>query len=192
MDLPQDIIPTTYVSDNFDTIYSLLDTHKKIVVKPHDGAKGSNVELFMRDQNDLDARVSSYASRVEAPYIFQSYVEGIEKLGDTRVHVIDYQPVSGVRRLPPENDFRTNYSIGGSIQPARITPRIEHIVERITPFLKENELSYVGIDVFADQVLGEINLVSPGLLRYTDVLNEDTSGVDAVYSLLEKFRKTRF
>lgn len=100
--------------------------------------------------------------------------EFIPNEGDIRIFVVGFKAIAAMRRIPPEDDFRSNISRGAKAEPYELNenPEIKTIAERVA---KMNSTQIAGVDVMLHKetkvpYILEINR-SPqfrGLEKYTD------------------------
>ena len=109
---PQCCAPTLITRDMAD-MAAFLAEHGKIVVKPLDGMGGRSI--FVLEKADLNARVvfetlTDYGQRFA---IAQRYLPEIATTGDSRVLLIDGEPVPyALARMPSAHDHRGNLAAG--------------------------------------------------------------------------------
>lgn len=96
----------------------------------------------------------------------QEYVSRAEH-GDVRVLVVGGEvlrvgdQIAAVRRVPGQDDFRSNIHAGGRPMPGEVTAPMRRVIEAVAPRLAMDGLYIVGLDFIGD-VLCEINVHSPG------------------------------
>ena len=66
-----------------------------------------------------------------------------------------------MKRVPSEDDHRSNVSAGGTIVKHKLTKKEKELCKRIGPKLVKDGLFFVGIDVI-NGMLVEVNVMSPG------------------------------
>ena len=104
------------------------------------------------------------------PLIIQEYISQISQ-GDKRVILFDGKPVGAVNRVPNENSNSANFHAGGGAQKTILSKRDLEICQIIAPYLQENGLFFVGIDIIGDY-LTEINVTSPTGIQEIDRLDK--------------------
>jgi len=166
----------------FKTSLPLMATyqyHEKIaypcVVKKRDGHGGQEVYL-LQDEKDLRTAYKT------DDYIFQdfSYPPG----RDLRVYVINNEIIASVLRSN-DNDFKSNYSLGGSISLYDLSPdqslRVQEVLNRVN-------IDYAGIDFLLDQndnlIFNEIEDVVGARMLY------NLSSIDVVDLLLDHVKSS--
>ena len=109
---PQCCAPTLITRDMAD-MDAFLAEHGKVVVKPLDGMGGRSI--FVLEKADLNARVvfetlTDYGRRFA---IAQRYLPEIAQTGDSRVLLVDGEPVPyALARMPSAHDHRGNLAAG--------------------------------------------------------------------------------
>jgi len=158
----------TLISRNMADMHAFLAEHGRIVCKPLDGMGGRSI--FALEQGDKNANVifetqTGYGSRYA---IVQKYLPEIVTGGDSRILVIDGEPVPyALARIPSASDNRGNLAAGAKGQGRQLTERDRWLVSQIGPVLRERGMLFVGLDVIGDYVT-EINVTSPTGVRELD------------------------
>lgn len=164
---PQCCAPTLITRDMADMKEFLLE-HGKIVCKPLYGMGGRSI--FAVDQGDKNANVifetlTEYGSRFA---IVQRYIPDIVRTGDSRVLLIDGDPVPfALARIPSGEDNRGNLAAGAKGVGRPLNDRDRWLAAQIGPTLAERGMLFVGLDVIGDYVT-EINVTSPTGIRELD------------------------
>jgi glutathione synthase len=164
---PQCCAPTLITRDMADMKEFLLE-HGKIVCKPLYGMGGRSI--FAVDQGDKNANVifetlTEYGSRFA---IVQRYIPDIVQTGDSRVLLIDGDPVPfALARIPSGEDNRGNLAAGAKGVGRPLNDRDRWLAAQIGPTLAERGMLFVGLDVIGGYVT-EINVTSPTGIRELD------------------------
>jgi glutathione synthase len=164
---PQCCAPTLITRDMAD-MKEFLREHGKIVCKPLYGMGGRSI--FAVDQGDKNANVifetlTEYGSRFA---IVQRYIPDIVQTGDSRVLLIDGDPVPfALARIPSGEDNRGNLAAGAKGVGRPLNDRDRWLAAQIGPTLSERGMLFVGLDVIGDYVT-EINVTSPTGIRELD------------------------
>jgi gamma-F420-2:alpha-L-glutamate ligase len=131
-------VPKTYLaSHNLEIIEKEIGC--PIVIKPIIGAQGKGVILA----EDLDI-LKGLESR---DFMVQEYIE-YSRGRDIRVFIVGGKAIACVERVGAEDDFRSNFSLGGSVRPYNLTPEIKKIAESTAKALR---LEIGGIDLLFNQ-----------------------------------------
>ncbi len=168
------IIPKTYVSKNIKYLKSIIkeSESEKMIMKPLNGYGGSGVILLekgaMSNVNSLlDFYVKGQGS--ESNYvILQNYVEGAE-LGDVRVLMLHGEPIGAMRRVPAQDDARSNVSAGGKVVKHVLTKEEKKLCRLVGNKLIQDGLYFVGLDIIGGKLI-EVNVLSPGGISYINRL----------------------
>jgi glutathione synthase len=185
---PQCCAPTLITRDMGD-MHAFLHQHKHIVCKPLFGMGGKSI--FVIAEGDKNANVifenmTDYGSRFA---IVQKYLPDIVTTGDSRVLVIDGEPVPyALARIPSPTDNRGNLAAGAKGVGRPLNDRDRWLVSQIGPTLRERGMIFVGLDVIGGFVT-EINVTSPTGIRELDKqFHIDVAGMlmDAIARKLKK------
>jgi glutathione synthase len=164
---PQCCAPTLITRDMAD-MHAFLRQHGRIVCKPLHGMGGRSV--FVVDVGDKNANVvfetmTEYGVRFA---IVQKYIADIVDSGDTRILVIDGEPVPyALARIPSASDNRGNLAAGARGEGRELNDRDRWLVNEIGPTLRDRGMLFVGLDVIGGYVT-EINVTSPTGVRELD------------------------
>jgi glutathione synthase len=150
-----DLMPPTLVTWDQDAIRAFRAEFGDIIVKPLFGNGGAGVFRIKPGDENLASLLEMHAARTTEPAVRQ---------GDKRIILIDGEPLGAINRVPAEGEARSNMHVGGRAERVALTARDAEICARIGPFLRDNGLIFVGIDVIGDY-LTEINVTSPTGLR---------------------------
>jgi glutathione synthase len=161
---PECCAPTLITRDMGD-MHAFLREHGKIVCKPLYGMGGRSI--FVIDRGDKNASVvfetlTDYGSRFA---IVQRYLPEIVTTGDSRVILIDGEPVPyALARIPTAADNRGNLAAGARGVGRPLNDRDRWLAAQIGPTLRERGMVFVGLDVIGGFVT-EINVTSPTGIR---------------------------
>jgi glutathione synthase len=185
--VPEEHRPRMLVSRDPGAIRRFVEREGSAVVKPLLGTRGSDVFRVEAADPNLN-QIMDILTR-DSFAMAQTYLpEAVE--GDTRVLVLDGAAlehegaVAAVRRIPGENDFRSNVHVGAVAAAGEYTPGIRRVVEAVAPRLAAAGLWLCGLDVIGDKVV-EINVFAPGGLQDA----KRFTGVDFVAPVLEAFER---
>jgi glutathione synthase len=161
---PECCAPTLITRDMGD-MHAFLREHGKIVCKPLYGMGGRSI--FVIDRGDKNASVvfetlTEYGSRYA---IVQRYLPEIVTTGDSRVILVDGEPVPyALARIPTAADNRGNLAAGARGVGRPLNDRDRWLAAQIGPALRERGMVFVGLDVIGGFVT-EINVTSPTGIR---------------------------
>lgn len=161
-----EIIPATHVSKNKEYLKRTIreSDSEKMIMKPLNGYGGSGVIMLEKSaRSNINSLLDFYIDNKDGSsnyVILQDYIEGAEK-GDVRILILNGEVIGAMRRVPSEDDHRSNVSAGGTIVKHKLTQKEKDLCERIGPKLLKDGLFFVGIDVI-NGMLVEVNVMSPG------------------------------
>jgi glutathione synthase len=164
---PQCCAPTLITRDMGD-MEAFLRELGKIVVKPLHVMGGKSI--FVVEQNDKNMNVvfetlTEYGQKFA---IVQRYLPEIVATGDSRVLLIDGEPVPyALARIPSANDNRGNLAAGAKGVGRPLNERDRWLTGQIGPALAAKGMIFVGLDVIGGFVT-EINVTSPTGIRELD------------------------
>ncbi|MGA7824719.1 MAG: glutathione synthase, partial [Steroidobacteraceae bacterium] len=144
---PQCCAPTLICRD-MGEIAAFLREHGRIVVKPLHGMGGRSI--FVLDADDHNARVvfetlTDYGHRFA---MAQRYIPEIATTGDSRVLLIDGEPVPyALARFPSPEDHRGNLAAGAKGVGRPLNDRDRWLAREIGPALAARGMLFVGLDV---------------------------------------------
>jgi glutathione synthase len=109
--------------------------------------------------------LSDYGSRYA---MVQRYIPDIVTTGDSRVILVDGEPVPyALARIPAGNDNRGNLAAGATGIGRPLDDRDRFLAAQIGPTLAAEGMLFVGLDVIGGFVT-EINVTSPTGIRELD------------------------
>jgi glutathione synthase len=173
----------TLISRDMDAMAQFAAEHGRIVCKPLDGMGGRSI--FVVDPNDKNMPVvfetlTAYGTRYA---MVQRYLPEIAATGDSRVLLIDGEPVPyALARMPSATDNRGNLAAGAKGVGRPLNARDRELAARIGPVLRDAGMLFVGLDVIGGYVT-EINVTSPTGIRELDkTFGTDIAGllIDAI------------
>jgi glutathione synthase len=193
-----EILPRTIVSSDPKKIGNFMYNLKekgcsKAVYKPTIGFCGKGIEKIDLQGKDLEKLIemSSDLFAPENGWVIQEFIEGIEKYGSKKIHIIDGEPVGALLRFPEDDSFICD----GDGKKTSITDSDIIIIEKIMPFLEKTKTFWAGVDIIGPY-LGEINAVSSGGVYPLDEVygNIDSDGgvASAIINKLKKSCQDKF
>ncbi len=179
---PQCCAPTLITRNALD-ITAFAAEHGKIVVKPLDGMGGKSIFVTEKGDKNLPVIIETLTDYGQRFAIAQRYVPDIASTGDSRVLLIDGEPVPyALARIPAAHDNRGNLAAGAKGVGRELNERDRWLAAEIGPKLAELGMVFVGIDVIGGFVT-EINVTSPTGIRELDSqfgLNIGSMVIDAL------------
>jgi glutathione synthase len=179
----------TLITRDMRGMTAFMAEHGRVVCKPLFGMGGRSV--FVLDAGDKNANVvfetlTDYGQRYA---IVQRYIPDIVSTGDTRILLIDGEPVEhALARIPPSGDNRGNLAAGAQGIGRPLNDRDRWLCSQIGPVMRERGMMFVGLDVIGGFVT-EINVTSPtGIRELEKQFKVDIAGrfIDAVLARLER------
>ncbi|MEX2596137.1 MAG: glutathione synthase [Salibacteraceae bacterium] len=168
------VIPETHVSKNKEYLKRVIADSKsdKMILKPLDGYGGSGVILLERKASaSVSSLLDFYINgQSQQKYVIvQEYVEGAEQ-GDVRILMLNGKPIGAMKRVPQQDEARSNVHAGGTAVKHVLSKEEMRICELIGPRLVADGLYFVGLDVINGKLI-EVNVLSPGGITRINKLN---------------------
>ncbi len=164
---PQCCAPTLITRDMGD-MEAFLREHGKIVCKPLHGMGGRSIFVIARDDKNTNVIFETLTEYGQRFAIVQRYLPEIVATGDSRVLLIDGEPVPyALARIPSASDHRGNLAAGATGIGRPLNERDRWLAAQIGPVLAAKGMLFVGLDVIGGYVT-EINVTSPTGIRELD------------------------
>lgn len=146
------------IVESFASMRSVLQTLWKLDPK---------IEVLIQEkiESDFDLRIHVLTKRFNAP-----------KPEDTDAVLLGY-----MRRNRVEKDFRTNYSLGGSVEKTKVTPEQERIAIEAAKAIGCN---WCGVDLIVDKKTGKNYVLEVNSSPGTQGLKKAT-GIDVVADIID-------
>lgn len=154
-----EIIPKTLVTKQSDRIIEFVMEYDRAVIKPIHLFGGKNVLLLEKNDLELHEKIDSIIEKGSEYAIIQEYLKNVVN-GDKRILLLDGELLGSFKRVPRKGEFRANMALGGRVEKADVTEDDKLIIDTIRPYLKQNNLAFVGLDVI-DGKLIEMNVTCP-------------------------------
>lgn len=172
-DEKNEIIPRTHVTKNKEYLKNVIkEGPDRMILKPLNGFGGSGVILIeKRAMKSINSLLDFYIDNKDGTssyVILQDYINGADQ-GDVRILMLNGQPIGAMKRVPGEEDHRSNVSAGGTVIKHTLSKQEKELCRRIGPKLVKDGLYFVGIDVI-EGMLVEVNVMSPGGITYINRL----------------------
>ena len=159
-----ELTPETLVTRDAARIKAFHQQHGDIILKPLDGMGGSSIFRVKPGDPNLSVIIETLTGLGKHYCMAQNYIPAIVD-GDKRILVVDGEPVPYcLARIPQKGETRGNLAAGGSGEARPLTDHDWTIAKTVAPYLKQNGLIFVGLDVIGDK-LTEINVTSPTCIR---------------------------
>jgi glutathione synthase len=164
---PQCCAPTLITRDMSD-MEAFLREHGKIVCKPLHGMGGRSIFVIERNDKNMNVIFETLTDYGQRFAIVQRYLPEIVESGDSRVLLIDGEPVPyALARIPTATDNRGNLAAGAKGVGRPLNERDRWLAGQIGPALAAQGMIFVGLDVIGGFVT-EINVTSPTGIRELD------------------------
>jgi glutathione synthase len=164
---PQCCAPTLITRDMAD-MEAFLREQGKIVVKPLHGMGGRSIFVVERNDKNMNVIFETLTDYGQRFAIVQRYLPEIVESGDSRVLLIDGEPVPyALARIPAASDNRGNLAAGAKGVGRPLNERDRWLASQIGPTLAARGMLFVGLDVIGGFVT-EINVTSPTGIRELD------------------------
>ena len=159
----KNIIPPTIITRSKSEVEIFLQKNGKSVIKPLYGNGGESIYLV--DQKDVNYNqiIERFTNHQSEPFIVQKFLPEIKK-GDKRIILINGEPIAALKRVPKNQEIRSNIHVGGRCEATKLTRQDLKICAEIKNLLKDEGLFFVGIDVIG-KYLTEINVTSPTCIQ---------------------------
>jgi len=159
--------PPSLLSRDEGRLRAFLDEHGDIIVKPLAAMGGASIFRLTRDDPNIGVILETMTGHGRRYTLAQRYIPEIVD-GDKRILVIDGEPVPYcLARMPAPGETRANLAVGGEGVARPLSERDRWICRQLGPWLREQGLLFVGLDVIGDH-LTEINVTSPTCIREID------------------------
>jgi glutathione synthase len=187
---PQCCAPTLITRDMKD-MEAFLAEHEKVVCKPLDGMGGRSIFVLERHDKNMNVVFETLTDYGRRFAIAQRYIPDIVKTGDSRVLLVDGEPVPyALARIPSENDNRGNLAAGAKGVGRPLNDRDRWLAGQIGPVLAAKGMMFVGLDVIGNYVT-EINVTSPTGIRELDKQFGINAGDLLIQAVERKLRARR-
>ncbi len=164
---PQCCAPTLLTRDRGD-MHAFLKEHGKIVCKPLHSMGGRSIFVVERGDKNANVVFETLTDEGRRFAIVQRYIPDITETGDSRVLLIDGEPVPyALARIPAADDNRGNLAAGARGVGRPLNDRDRWLAGEIGPALASRGMLFVGLDVIGGYVT-EINVTSPTGIRELD------------------------
>lgn len=153
-----------FILDSYMSLKSTLETIFKLV---------PNAEILMQNkiESDYDLRI----------HVFNKSYNRVSNNPDT------FEIIGVMRRNKIDGDFRTNFSLGGTIESFSLTDEQKELAIKTAACVK---CKWCGVDMIVDKATGENYIIevnaSPGVKGITSV--SDVPPIDYIFDFFKKFK----
>lgn len=156
--------PRTLISYSQDEIGRFAAAHDQVVLKASYFGSGKGVFISSAAAPDFSAILDQIlALEPKGPVIAQEFLPEVHA-GDTRVMMLNGEPVAALGRKPDEHDFRANIAAGGTPFAVELSDVQRACAREIGAYLRSEKIIFAGIDFIGDKLI-EINVTSPTLIQ---------------------------
>ncbi len=159
----KNIIPPTLITRSKQEIDLFISKYKRAVIKPLYGNGGQGIFLLNKKDKNYNQIIEKFIHEENVPFIIQKFLPEIIN-GDKRIILINGEPIAALKRIPKNNDFRSNIHVGGKTKAVGLSKNDRKICSIIKKTLICEKLFFVGIDVIGNY-LTEINVTSPTCIQ---------------------------
>jgi glutathione synthase len=153
-------IPQTLVTSDMEQLKRFMDElGGEMIIKPLDSSGGSGVFYLNTQDRNTNSILELATNDGRKMIMAQRYLPEIRQ-GDKRIIVLNGEPLGAVLRVPLEEETRGNIHVGGQCVKSDVTARDREICQALAPFLHQDGLYLVGLDVIGS-FLTEVNVTSP-------------------------------
>ncbi len=172
--------PPTLVTRDAARLRAFATKHGDVILKPLHGMGGTSVFRLRPGDPNLSVVVETLTGHGTEYAMAQRFIPEIAA-GDKRILLVDGAPVPyALARVPAPGETRGNLAAGATGQGVALSERDRWICAEVGPWLREQGLLFVGLDVIGDY-LTEINVTSPTCIRELDA----QYGLDIAGQLLD-------
>ncbi len=142
-----------------------------IVLKPFREYGGKGIVKITGDEVSLGKEIIPFDTFIEnlrddeIEYLGVKFLKNVAQ-GDKRIIVVNGKIMGASLRMPPENSWLCNVSMGGKAVPAKVDEAEQKIVAAIDPVLSKMGIAMYGVDTLVgddgQRILSEINTTSIG------------------------------
>ena len=162
-----DCAPPSLLSRDEGGLRAFLAEHGDIIVKPLAAMGGASIFRITDGDPNIGVILETMTDHGRRYTLAQRYLPEVVD-GDKRILMIDGEPVPYcLARMPAPGETRANLAAGGEGVARPLSERDRWICAQIGPWLREQGLVFVGLDVIGDY-LTEINVTSPTCIREID------------------------
>jgi glutathione synthase len=155
-----DLMPATRVTRRISALREFMSEQGgQMIVKPLDGKGGEGIFHLTAEDRNLGSILEQATEFGTRAIMAQQYLPAIRE-GDKRILLLEGEAIGAVLRVPADAETRANLHVGGRAAKAPLDDDDLQIISRVGPFLKDQGLFFVGIDVIGGK-LTEINVTSP-------------------------------
>ena len=184
--------PETLVTSSVDQVLAFQDRLKEdMVLKPLNQKGGKDI-LLVKYQNKggIAKKMLLQATKNNREFILaQRFIQHKRVRGDKRILILNGEILTAFEKRPPQGDFRSNLSLGGTAHPTKLTSKEKKLAQEMKPYLLQEGLLLVGLDVMAERLI-EINVTCASGIVDAKALYPELALVEAWADSLEALAQT--
>lgn len=166
-----DLMPATRVTRRIPELRAFMaEQGGEMIIKPLDGKGGEGIFHLAENDRNLSSILEQSTEFGTRAVMAQQYLPAIRE-GDKRILLLEGEAIGAVLRVPADAESRANLHVGGRAVRAPLDDDDRRIISRISHFLKDTGLFFVGIDVIGGK-LTEINVTSPTGVQEINALDQ--------------------
>jgi glutathione synthase len=166
-----DLMPATRVTRRIPELRAFMaEQGGQMIIKPLDGKGGEGIFHLTENDRNLSSILEQSTEFGTRAVMAQQYLPAIRE-GDKRILLLEGEAIGAVLRVPADAESRANLHVGGKAVRAPLDDDDRRIISRISHFLKDKGLFFVGIDVIGGK-LTEINVTSPTGVQEINTLDQ--------------------
>lgn len=166
-----DLMPATRVTRRIPELRAFMaEQGGEMIIKPLDGKGGEGIFHLAENDRNLSSILEQSTEFGTRAVMAQQYLPAIRE-GDKRILLLEGEAIGAVLRVPADAESRANLHVGGRAVRAPLDDDDRRIISRISHFLKDTGLFFVGIDVIGGK-LTEINVTSPTGVQEINTLDQ--------------------
>lgn len=191
LNFPECCAPMKLVN-SIDEVLEFSNQHA-IVLKPLREYGGRGLIRIWEDK--LDDGLNRYSAEAYLPtiektlkedgYLAMKFLKNVDQ-GDKRIIVVDGAIMACSLRLPAKDSWLCNVAQGGRSVNSVATPEEEEMIEKISPYMKQEGILISGVDTLVNddglRIISEINTLSVGGFEHA----QQHSGLPIIKITVEK------
>ncbi len=123
---------------------AFFDWEYPVIVKHERGSQGKSVRKI-ESRQELIKYLKKINEKNVGMMLWQKY---LPTRWDLRVIVIDYKAIGGMKRSAEGEEFRSNFSLGGSVDVWQLSDEERSLAEKVARLCN---LDYCGVDIMKDE-----------------------------------------
>ena len=162
-DFITDTIVTFDVEEGADFVQTVGG---KAVAKELSQCSSQGITLLEGTRDTVIEKLRPLVSSGGGQIMIQRFLDGVIK-GETRITMIDGEPLGFMKKVPKEGSFLASMDFGAVGKACTLTQRDKDLCRSVGNYLSRQGILFAALDVI-DGHLSEVNLTSPGLMRHTN------------------------